>query len=232
MKSTFRGFAPEALAFLTQLKNNNDREWFTPRKHIYEEQLRQPMIELVRALHGRMMEFAPQYVGEPAKCVFRIYRDTRFSKNKIPYKTNIAASFRHARSGKHEGAGYYFSISPDEIEAGGGIYMPSPETLLKVRQRIAGEHAEFRATFETAKVRRLMGELYGESAARAPKGFDAAHPAIDLLKRKQFCLFTSLDPKLATTPKLCGELVKRFEAITPFIEFLNAALSGTRQADW
>jgi uncharacterized protein (TIGR02453 family) len=230
MKSTFPGFAPEGLAFLRELKANNDREWFTPRKHIYEEQVRRPMIELVRAIHGEMLRFAPQYVGEPAKCVFRIYRDTRFSKNKIPYKTNVAASFRHAK-GKNEAAGYYFSVSPDEIEVGGGIYMPTPETLLAVRQQIAENHEEFRKTFETAKLKRLMGELYGESAARAPKGFDPGHAAIDLIKRKQFCLFTSLDAKLATTPKIRTEVVKRFEAILPFLEFLNAPLVDRRQAD-
>lgn len=230
MNTKFPGFPPEALAFLRELKENNNREWFTPRKPIYEEQVRLPMIELVRAIHGEMMRFAPQYVGEPARCVFRIYRDTRFSKNKIPYKTNVAASFRHAR-GKNEGAGYYFSVAPDEIEVGGGIYMPTPETLLAMRQHIAENHAEFRKTFESAKLKKLMGELYGESAARAPKGFDAEHPAINLIKRRQFCLFTSLDARLATTPKLTGEVVKRFEAILPFLEFLNAPLLNRRQAD-
>ena len=230
MKTAFRGFAPEGLAFLRELKSNNDREWFTPRKQIYEEQVRLPMIELVRAIHGEMLRFAPQYVGEPAKCVFRIYRDTRFSKNKIPYKTNVAASFRHARAGRHEGAGYYFSVSPEEIEVGGGIYMPAPETLLAVRQRIAESHEEFRSRFGSAKVKKLMGELYGDSAARAPKGFDPEHPAIDLLKRKQFCLFSTLDASLATTQKLCAEVVKRLEAITPFIEYLNAPLVGATRS--
>lgn len=130
MKNGFRGFSPEGIAFLRGLKQNNDREWFTPRKQIFEEQVRLPMIELVRALHGEMLRFAPQYVGEPAKCVFRIYRDTRFSKNKTPYKTHIAASFHHARAGKTSAAGYYFSVSPEEIELGGGLYMPEPAALL------------------------------------------------------------------------------------------------------
>ena len=231
MKTRFPGFAPEALAFLRELKENNDREWFTPRKHIYEEQVRLPIIELVRAIHGEMLRFAPQYVGEPAKCVFRIYRDTRFSKNKIPYKTNVSASFRNSRAGKNEGAGCYFSVSPDEIEVGGGIYMPTPEILLAMRRHVAENHEEFRKTFESAKLKKLMGDLYGESAARAPKGFDAVTPAIDLIKRKQFCLFASLDAKLATTPKLASELVKRFEAIVPFLDFLNAPLVDRRQAN-
>ncbi|HVW84134.1 MAG TPA: DUF2461 domain-containing protein, partial [Bryobacteraceae bacterium] len=127
MKSTFRGFSPEGIAFLRDLKANNDREWFAPRKSIYEEHLRLPMIELVRAVHGEMLRFAPEYVGEPAKCIFRIYRDTRFSKDKTPYKTHIAASFWRNGMEKNRGAGYYFSVSPEEIEIAGGLYMPEPE---------------------------------------------------------------------------------------------------------
>jgi uncharacterized protein (TIGR02453 family) len=222
----FRGFSAEGIAFLRDLKKNNDREWFHPRKQVFEEHVRLPMIELVRAIHGDMVKFAPQYVGDAAKCVFRIYRDTRFSKNKLPYKTHIAASFRHAKAVRHEGAGFYFSVSPEEIELGGGYYMPEPHELLAVRQAIAGNHQKFRATFEAPKIRKLMGELYGATAARAPKGFAADHPAIELIRRKQFCLFATLDPAIAATPKLQREVVKRFEAITPFVDFLNAPLLG------
>jgi uncharacterized protein (DUF2461 family) len=109
--------------------------------------------------------------------------------------------------------------------------MPTSEILLAMRRHVAENHEEFRKTFESAKLKKLMGDLYGESGARAPKGFDAEHPAIDLIKRKQFCLFASLDAKLAATPKLAGELVKRFEAIVPFLDFLNAPLVDRRQAN-
>jgi uncharacterized protein (TIGR02453 family) len=227
MKSTFPGFSPEGIAFLRDLKANNDREWFAPRKSIYEEHLRLPMIELVRAVHGEMLRFAPEYVGEPAKCIFRIYRDTRFSKDKTPYKTHIAASFWRNGMEKNRGAGYYFSVSPEEIEIAGGLYMPEPEVLLAVRQRIAGQHEAFRATFGAPRLKRLLGELQGESVTRAPKGFDPEHPAIDLLKRKQYCFFMMLDPTLAGTRKLFGEIVKRFEAMAPFISYLNHPLLGS-----
>ncbi|HZL57475.1 MAG TPA: DUF2461 domain-containing protein [Bryobacteraceae bacterium] len=228
MKNGFSGFSPEGIAFLRDLKRNNDREWFTPRKQVFEERVRLPMIELVRAIHAEMLRFAPDYVGDAAKSVFRIYRDTRFSKNKTPYKTHVAASFRHARAGKAH-SGFYFSVSPEEIEIGGGLYRPEPNALLAVRQRIADRHGDFRKTFEPLKIRKLMGELYGESAARAPKGFDPKHPAIELLKRKQYCLFVTLDAAIGTTPKLFGEIVKRFEAITPFVNFLNAPLMGSER---
>ena len=229
MKHAFRGFAPEGIAFLRELKENNDREWFTPRKNVYDEQLRLPMIELVRAIHGEMLRFAPEYVGEPAKCVFRIYRDTRFSKDKTPYKTHVAASFWRNGVGKGSGAGYYFSISPEEVEIAGGLYAPEPDALLLVRQYLAEYHEDFRATFDSRKLKTLLGDLQGESVSRVPKGFHLEHPAIDLLKRKQFVFFISLDPNLATTPQLFTEVVKRFEAMAPFIEFLNRPLRVQKQ---
>src|SRR5580658_7327560 len=87
----FQGFPAEGIAFLRSLKKNNDREWFTPRKETFEEKVKKPMIELVGAIHEEMARFASDYVGEPAKCVYRIYRDTRFSKDKTPYKTFASA---------------------------------------------------------------------------------------------------------------------------------------------
>jgi len=223
----FPGFSKEALAFLRDLKKHNDREWFIPRKAVYEEELRLPMIELVRAIHGEMIRFAPQYVGEPAKCVFRIYRDTRFSKDKTPYKTHIAASFSHNALEKR-GAGYYLGISSESVDIGGGLYAPEPDVLLAIRTRISDDPATFRKTFDTPKIKKLLGEPHGESAARPPKGFPADHPAIDLIKRKQHVFFEHLDPALAATPKLFTEVVKRFEAMTPLVKFLDEALLGKR----
>ncbi|MDP9169360.1 MAG: DUF2461 domain-containing protein [Acidobacteriota bacterium] len=224
MKTAFRGFTPEGIAFLKDLAANNDREWFTPRKPVFDATVRLPMIELVGALHREMLRFAPAYVGEPAKCVFRIYRDTRFSKNKTPYKTHIAASFWRNDLEKNGGAGYYFSVSPEEIEIAGGLYSPEPDTLLAVRQHIAENFTEFKRLCEARGFKALLGALQGASATRPPRGFDPAHPEIDLLKRKQYFVFITLDPALATGPRLFREIVKRFEAITGFNEFLNRPL--------
>jgi uncharacterized protein (TIGR02453 family) len=230
MKSAFPGFPVEGIAFLRDLKKHNDREWFTPRKNIFEETVRMPMIALVRAIHGEMLRFAPEYVGEPARCVFRIYRDTRFSKDKTPYKTHIAAWFRRNGFEKNQGAGFYFSVSPEEIEIAGGLYAPDPPALLAVRQYISDNHEEFRESFASRRLRNLMGDIEGESVTRVPKGFDANHPAIDLLKRKQYVFFGSLDPALAATSGLFGEIVKRFEAMTPFVKLLNHALRVENKA--
>ncbi len=139
----FRGFTPAAISFLRELAENNDREWFGPRKAIFEEQLRTPMLELVTAIHGEMLRFAPEYVGEPSKCVFRIYRDTRFSKDKTPYKNHVAATFWRNGMEKNRGAGFYFSVSPTEIEVAGGLYSPEPDALLAVRERICGFAGRF-----------------------------------------------------------------------------------------
>jgi uncharacterized protein (TIGR02453 family) len=215
-KNAFRGFPAAGMEFLRELKENNDREWFTPRKEVYQTQVLAPMVELVGLLHGEMLRFAPDYVGEPKKCVFRIYRDTRFAKDKTPYKTHVAAAMWKNGGEKGRRAGFYFSVSPEEVEVGGGLYGPDPAVLLKVRQYVAEHHKAFRKTFS--------GELYGESAARAPKGFDPEHPAIDLIKHKHFAVIETLPPELATTPKLFPELVKRLKAITPLLDFVNRAL--------
>lgn len=224
MKNKFPGFPAEGIAFLRALKKHNDREWFMPRKAAFEENVRQPMLALVGAMHQEMLRFAPEYVGDPAKCVYRIYRDTRFSKNKTPYKTYTSALFWRNGLTKDRGAAFYFGISPEGIDAGGGLYHPEPDALLAVRRRIANDPGEFRALFETRKVKKLFGEMRGESLSRVPKGFDAEHPAVDILKRKQYLLWSNLEPKLAATPKLFGELVSRFEAAAPFIEYLNQPL--------
>jgi uncharacterized protein (TIGR02453 family) len=221
-RSAFKGFPAEGLEFLRELKRNNDREWFTPRKEVYETQVREPMLELVSAVHAEMLRFAPGYVGEPKKCVYRVYRDTRFSKDKTPYKTHIAASMWSNALGKMSGAGFYFSISPDDVEIGGGLYAPDPAQMLAVRQYIAENHKAFRKT--------IHGELWGESSARAPKGFDPEHPAIDLIRHKHFVLLNSPQPAIAGTPKLLPEIVRTFESIAPFVEFLNRPVLARAKA--
>jgi len=121
-------------------------------------------------------------------------------------------------------------VSPETIEVAGGVYTPDRDVLLAVRRHIADNHKAFRRTFDTAKIRRLFGELEGESLTRIPKGFDADDPAADLIRRKQYLLDAKLDPKLATTPELFKEIVSRIEAMTPFVEFLNRPLLQ-RQAE-
>jgi uncharacterized protein (TIGR02453 family) len=230
MPPGFPGFPTEGMAFLRALAKNNRREWFQPRKPIYDEKVKAPMLELVMRVTSAMLQFAPAYSGDPEKAIFRIYRDTRFSKDKTPYKTHIAAVFHRRGLNMHGGGGLYFAVSAKEVEVAGGIYRPAPDTLRAVRSHLAENHEELRTLIQDRALRRLLGDMQGEQLTRVPKGFPTEHPAADLLRHKQFMFYIMLDPALAATPKLEPEIVKRFRALTPFLEFLNAPLAKAKQA--
>jgi uncharacterized protein (TIGR02453 family) len=224
MKSPFPGFPPECLQFLRDLKLNNRREWFQPRKQTYDEKVRGPMLELVAALSDEIAEFAPEMATDSKKAVYRIYRDVRFSPDKSPYKTHIAAVFSPRGLEKHSGAGMYFHISADEVLVGGGIYAPAPAELLAVRGFLADHAAKLDGILRERQFRALFKEMTGEKLKRVPKGFRQDHPAADVLVYKQFLAGTLLPPDIVTTPKLFRELVKHFRGITPFLQFLNTPL--------
>lgn len=231
MKSTaFAGFPPEAISFFRSLRRNNRREWFQPRKELYEKHVKTPMTELVHVVNRELASWAPAYVADPQKAIYRIYRDTRFSADKTPYKDHIAAVFPMRGLEKHAGAGFYFSVSDKEVEVAGGVYMPGPEQLLAIRTHLVGQHEEFRRIVENRPLRRLMGDLKGEQLSRVPKGFAAEHPASDLVRYKQWLYYVLLEPDLVSTPRLAGEVVKRFRAMLPLVEFLNAPLMMRRRA--
>ena len=225
MASGFDGFPQEGLDFLRKLKKNNKREWFQPRKQTFEENVKAPMMELVSALNSQLARFAPNHIAEPAKAVYRIYRDTRFSNDKTPYKTHIAANFPRQGLEKHAGGGFYFSVGADEIEVAGGVYMPGPEQLLAIREHIAANHKEFAKLAGNKSLRELMGEMHGDPLTRVPKGFPADHASAEILKCRRWIFYRSdLDPKIAATKDLLPELVKRLKAMTPFVNFLNQPL--------
>jgi uncharacterized protein (TIGR02453 family) len=217
------------MKFLRSLKRNNRREWFQPRKPVYEELVRRPMIELVEAVNAALAEFAPAYINEPEAAIYRFYRDTRFSPDKTPYKTHTAAIFPRRGMRKHTGAGLYFSVSPEEIEVAGGVYMPAADELRAIRMHLLEHASEFRRLLRKRRLRALMGELEGDQLSRVPKGFPAEHPASDLVRYKQWLLYVVLDPPLATTPKLLPEIVSRFRVLAPLMEFLNAPLAPARR---
>jgi uncharacterized protein (TIGR02453 family) len=229
MRSAFPGFPPEGIQFFRGLARHNNRDWFLPRKAIFEEKVKRPMRELVEALNAAMMGFAPDYAPDPDTAIDRFYRDTRFSQDKTPYKDHIAATFPRRGLARHQGGSYYFAVSHKEVAVGGGVYMPLPETLLAIRNRMAERHEEFRRITEARVLRRLFGEMQGEQLSRVPKGFCADHPAADLLRFKQYLLYVELPPDLATTPALYGEVLRHFRAMAPFVEFLNAPLAWPRK---
>ncbi len=225
----FPGFPKEAMTFFRDLAKNNTREWFETRKDLYETKVRAPMVELVEALNIELAKIAPDHVADPKKAIYRIYRDTRFSKDKTPYKTHIAANFSHRLLDKHAAAGLYFAVSHESVDFGGGLYMPGPEQILQVRNLLAERHAEFTKLTGSKSYRALLGEVQGDQLTRAPKGFAPDHPAEALLRRKQWYWFVQMDAEIALTPKLLPELKKRFAAMIPALVFLNAPLLERRK---
>lgn len=220
----FAGFPKEALAFFRDLKKNNKKEWFEPRKQLYEDTVRAPMFALVEAINAELAKLAPDHMAEPKKAIYRLYRDTRFSKDKTPYKTHIAANFPHRLLDKHARAGFYFAVSPESVDFGGGVYMPGPEQILALRNLFAEDHTEFGRITGSKSFRALVGEVKGDQLSRAPKGFPADHPAEALLRRKQWYWYVELDPEIALSPRLLPELKKRMATLLPAIQFLNAPL--------
>jgi uncharacterized protein (TIGR02453 family) len=220
----FPGFPPEAVAFFRALRKNNKREWFLPRKQLFEDSVKAPMIALVGALNRALAGFAPEYCTDPGKALYRFYRDTRFSKDKKPYKDHIAATLARKGMERHRSAGFYFSVSDTGVEVAGGVYMPEREELLAIRSHLDRRHEEFRRLLRNAKLRALMGDIHGDRLARVPKGFSPGHPAEDLLRHKQWYHYIVLDGGIVTTPALYREILARLRAMLPVVEFLNAPL--------
>ena len=219
----FPGFPKEALTFLRGLARNNQREWFQARKDVFEAKLKAPMTELVEVVNAELLKFAPHHITDPKKAIYRIYRDTRFSSDKTPYKTHIAALFPRHGLEKHSSAGFYFQISPEGVGIAAGAYMPGPEELFAIRTWLASNHRTFLKASRNAE--KVVGPLdAGSSLARSPKGFDPAHPAADLIRRKNWFYWREPDVKLATSPKLAGELLRHFRAVAPVMDLLNAPL--------
>jgi uncharacterized protein (TIGR02453 family) len=220
-KSIFPGFSQEAIKFLRALKRNNRRDWFQPRKERYEALIKAPMLEFVACLNEEMARFAPNYVTPPEKAVYRIYRDTRFSPDKTPYKTHIAAIFPCISAVKREGAVFYLHFTEKELLAFAGVWGPDRDELLAYRTLLRDNHEEFNTILSNKALLKKVGELQGEQLSRMPKGFPVNHPAEALLRQKQWYLESTLDIALLTTPSLVPELAKRFALMAPMVEFLN-----------
>lgn len=221
MHGAFAGFSTEALAFLSELERNNEREWFEAHKHIYLEHLKGPMERFVTALGAEMVRFAPNEVTTPAKAIYRIYRDTRFSNDKTPYKTHLGASFFRADLGKHVSAHYYVEISPKYTGIAGGIYMPDAPHLAQLRGHVAAHFERLDQLLRNKKLAASMGTLQGEGLSRAPKGFPPDHPAINLLKMKHLYFWAELPPETALRPSVVKEVIIRFRLMQPVMEFMN-----------
>jgi len=219
----FVGFPREGLKFLRDLKKNNNREWFTSHKTIYLESVKLPMQSLISALNSSMAKHAPEFEFNLRRSIFRINRDTRFSKNKSPYKTSIAAVF-HPKGTWQESAGYYLHVEPPEIYVGGGIYMPDSSQLKKIRNGISEHGEEFLAIVTGKSFRKRFGELEGSKLSRNPIGFAKDHPMIEWLKYKQFYSGVTWKVEECTRPQFSDKIVDLYRELLPFVRFFNGVL--------
>jgi uncharacterized protein (TIGR02453 family) len=229
MTTPFPGFPPESLKFLKALKRNNDREWFQPRKDEWERVLRAPMLELLARINLELMKFAPDYVTEPSKAIFRFYRDTRFSKDKSPYKTHMAAVFSHRAMPRNFGAGFYFQVSNEKVGIGGGIYQPPADLLRKIREHIAENHGEYRKTIRQVDARGIAGAFEGQPLTRVPKGWCSEHEAAELLKCRSLFFYAELPPETALTAGVEKEITSRFRVIAKFVQLLDQPIAGAKK---
>ena len=219
----FEGFPVESIEFLKRLKKNNNRDWFAKHKSEYEDFVKLPMQSLIASLKIPMAKVTPEIDVNPSRNMFRIYRDTRFSKNKTPYKTHVAAVF-HLKGHWQQSAGYYVHIEPGNIYVGGGIYMPDGNQLKLIRHAIADRSKEFSSIVERKTFKKKFNSLEGEKLQRAPLGYPPDHPMIDWLKYKSYYTGVEWNEDECYSPKFIEKIVLVYQELLPLIRFLNEAL--------
>ena len=222
-------FTSKTLSFLRSLKRNNDREWFRARKDDYEQHVRGPMVAVIERLAVDFGRFAPELEASPKRCIYRIYRDTRFSADKTPLKTQISASFRWRKLPRGRSAGLYFEVHSRWVWIGGGFYAPEPVDLVRIRQHISDTHPELHKLAKSPAFRRTFPELEGEKLTRLPRGFLKDDPAAEYLKHRNFLAGREFPPEFATTAAFYPTLVATFKAVMPIVRFLNEPLVGSDQ---
>src|SRR6185503_1576613 len=185
-------------------------------------------VSLVLAINAELQGLAPEFVTEPKRAIYRIYRDVRFSADKSPYKTHTAALFAPREIGKHACAGLYFHFAPDELLLAGGVYMPGPKELLAIRNQIAANPKALQRILAQRQIASLGG-LQGDQLVRVPKGFASDHAAADLLRYKQFLVWVRHPPEMALGNHLLPLLVQTFRTMVPLVRFLNAPLKPVKK---
>jgi uncharacterized protein (TIGR02453 family) len=221
----FEGFPKESVGFLRKLKKNNNRDWFNAHKEQYEEHIKFPMQCFIASLQPHFSDFAPQFDVHPKRSMFRIYRDTRFSKDKTPYKTHMAAHFVLKGKPKgFEGSGYYLHIAPGEVFIGGGIYLPDNDQLKKIRAYIAAHPKEFLAVTGKPSFKKMFPALSGQKLSRPPKGYEPNHPMIEWLKMKQFFTGADLKEEICYRKDFTTVITKHCKELAPLVDILNTAM--------
>jgi uncharacterized protein (TIGR02453 family) len=224
--SRYERFYPQTIAFLEELSANNRRDWFQENKHRYEEHVLDVALRFIQSMQSPLARIAPSFEAVPTRVggsLMRVYRDTRFAKDKTPYKTNIGIQFRHEQAKDVHSPGYYLHIEPSRVFIGAGVWRPGPDALRAIRERIAERPADWRLTISDARFRRRF-ELGGESLKRPPRGFDPNHAHVEDIRRKSFIAIRELDPGACLQPQFQRTVETTFRAAEPFMRFLCAAI--------
>ena len=218
-------FSPATFRFFKALGRHNSREWFLDHKPDYEQHVRGPFLALIGDMQAPLAKISPHYRADPRKnggSLFRIHRDTRFSNNKLPYKTWQGARFFHERRHEIAAPSFYVHIQPGDCFAGGGMWHPEPDDLKRIRAFIADNPAAWKKATQSKAFREHF-TFWGESLTRPPRGFDPAHELIDDLKRKDFAAGQNFDEALACSPQLLSTLVDIYRRVAPLNDYLCAA---------
>jgi uncharacterized protein (TIGR02453 family) len=227
--STFTGFPKDFFAFFRELERNNERAWFEKNKPRYKEIVAGSASAFITAMQPRLARISKQIVADPRPnggSMFRIYRDVRFSKDKSPYKDHAGIQFRHAQGKNVSAPGFYVHLSPTEVFFGGGVWMPEPPALQKIRDAIADKPKGWKAAIGGKDFKKHFDEVKGESLVRPPKGFDPDHPLIDEIKKKSFVVMRKVDPAAALRTDFIDEAEATFRASVPLMRFLCNALGA------
>jgi uncharacterized protein (TIGR02453 family) len=225
MKKSAAHFTSALFKFLRDLKKNNNREWFQANKARYEADVRDPMLRFIADFAGPLRTISRHFTADPRPVggsLFRIYRDTRFSRDKSPYKTAAAAHFRHETHGEVHGPGFYFHLEPGDVAVGAGIWQPDGDTLAKIRDAIVDRPDQWKRAV-SGKAFKAAFELWGGKLARPPKGYDPEHPFIEDLKRKDFIAMASFTEADACRPGFLDRVTGAYRTTGPFMSFLTKA---------
>lgn len=222
----FDGFTSNGIGFLKKLKKNNNREWFNLHKRDYEMHVKLPMQSLVIELKPLIHKFAPDFLVDPKRSLFRIYRDTRFSKNKTPYKTHVAAFFQPTKNWK-DSAGLYLHIEPDEVYLGGGMYMPTSDNLKNIRRSISDNSKNFLSIVESKNFKSLFKTIEGDKLKRVPPGFLYDDDMAEYLKMKQFFISHTMRTDECFKETFPSKVANIFEEMMPLVRFINDAIRRT-----
>lgn len=224
--TAFRGFDKLLLRFLKDLQKNNERAWFQANKVCYEEQVREPALAFIRAFGAELGKISPFFIASDQRVggsLMRVYRDTRFGKDKTPYKANVGIHFRHESCGDIHAPGFYVHIEPRSCFLGVGIWHPGAKSLAKVRAAIDARPAEWK-TARDAQSFRAAFELTGDSLKTAPRDYPKDHPLIEDLRRKDFIGVQNLTEADTTKPGFLKSVGSAFRSSTPFVRFLCEAI--------